>query len=95
MKGFYLIECVIAMLLMSFVLSAVFFMSVTLYSDGINFRYTMLAKLINLSVKDAGVMGVSYDAQPYASSVLPSARVRRDRAAVIICWQTQEKHCEA
>ena len=94
MKGFYLIECVIAQLIMSFILCTVLFISLRLYEDSIDFHYTVLAKIINLSVKQANFVGVSYDAGQYASSVLPNARVSLGKSSVTTCWQVKEKQCE-
>ena len=94
MKGFFLIEYVIAQLIMSFILCVVLFISLKLYEDSVDFHYTILAKIINLSVKQANVVGVSYDALQYASSVLPNASVTLDKSSVTSCWQIAEKQCE-
>ncbi len=92
MKGFYLIECVIAMLMMSFVLCTLLFISVKLYEDTVDFHDSLLAKIIKISVKQANLLGVNYDAEPYAVSVLPGATV--DKASGVICWTLKEKRCE-
>ena len=94
MKGFYLIECVIAMLIMSFILSAMVFISLKLYDDMLDVHHTILAKIINVSAKQAAMIGVGYDAQSYAAIVLPEAVVTVDKSTVTTCWQARERRCE-
>lgn len=94
-KGFYLIECVIAMLMMSFILSIMVFVSLKLYEDTIEVHDTIIAKIINLSVKQVNFVGLNYDANSYASTILPNGHVSLDKSIVTTFWQIKEKQCEA
>lgn len=94
MKGFYLIECMIAQLVVSFVLTAVLFITLKLYEDNVRIHYIILAKTIHLSFEQAQFMGVSYDVKDYMSSALPSATLQIGKSSIRLCWQTTVRECE-
>ena len=95
MKGFYLLECLLAMLLMSLVLSAVSMLTLRLFEETKVMHYLVLSRVIDFSTKQALLVGMPLTQfKEFANENLPGGRLVISGNTVKTCWQTVEKRCQ-
>lgn len=96
MKGFYISEVLIALLLMGVVLTAVSSVVFDLNAGVKSQHYRMLATEINVSVKRALAAGVPLASlKQFIQEHLPNATLSISNGHVVTCWQVAIRACEA